>query len=201
MSNFISLLSSAVIQLLLFSLVPFLWWVATARNTNFFKWLGLKKPVFCGSRLKLFAAVVGAAGVYIAAMFLIMTSSAAGTTTATSQFSNGGLAAVPSVLLYAVIQTSLSEEIFFRGFLCKRLSARLGFSAGNIIQSLLFGLLHGVPFGVASGKWSVCVLLTLLPAAMGYFQGWLNEKKSAGSIFPSWALHALMNVISALSVI
>ena len=42
-----------------------------------------------------------------------------------------------------MIQTGLSEEILFRGFLGKRLIAKFGFAVGNVVQGLLFGTLHG----------------------------------------------------------
>ncbi len=134
-------------------------------------------------------------------MFLIMTTLLGNVTTGTSQFAGKGLSVIPSIIIYAVIQTSLSEELFFRGFLCKKLVNCFGFIAGNIIQSILFGLLHGIPFGLATGKWYIYILLTMLPAIIGFTQGWLNEKKANGSIIPSWILHGLMNILSALSTI
>ena len=36
---------SSVVQIILFALIPFIWWLVTARKKmNFFKWIGLKKP-------------------------------------------------------------------------------------------------------------------------------------------------------------
>ena len=64
--------------------------------------------------------------------------------TATSDFAGMGLSALPSAILYAFVQTAFAEEILFRGFLLKRLVAKLGFKNGNAIQSILFGLLHGI---------------------------------------------------------
>ena len=63
----------------------------------------------------------------------------------------------------------------------------------------MFGLLHGIPFGFATNNILVTILLTLLPGAFGWFQGWINEKYSSGSIIPSWIIHSLMNILSALS--
>lgn len=201
MSDFLSLLFSSMIQLVAFCFIPFVWWLITDRKTNFFNWIGLKKPVFKGSKFKIFGVIISVAGLYIVAMFFILSTLLGDVTTATSQFAGKGLSTLPSILVYAIIQTSLSEELFFRGFLCKRLVNCFGFMVGNIIQSLLFGLLHGIPFGLATGKWFVCVLLTILPAIIGFTQGWLNEKKANGSIVPSWILHGLMNILSALSTI
>lgn len=36
--------ASSIIQIVLFTLIPFIWWMVTARkNTNFFEWIGLKR--------------------------------------------------------------------------------------------------------------------------------------------------------------
>lgn len=201
MLDFLSLLSSSIIQLVTFCLIPFIWWLITDRKTNFFNWIGLKKPIFKDNKLKIFGIIIVVAGLYIVAMLLILTTLLSGITTATNQFAGKGLSAVPLILIYAIIQTSLSEELLFRGFLCKRFINRFGFIVGNIMQSIMFGLLHGIPFGLATGKWFVCVLLTIFPAFIGFTQGWLNEKKADGSIIPSWILHGLMNTLSALLTI
>lgn len=201
MSDFNSIIISTVLQLAALTLIPFIWWLITARKTSFFEWIGLKKPVISGSKLKLILVIIAGAAAYIAVMFFIMSKMMGDTETATSQFAGKGLAAIPSILVYAIIQTSLSEEIFFRGFLCKRLVKKFGFTAGNLMQAFLFGLLHGIPFGMVTGKWYILVLLTIIPAGIGFLQGWMNEKKAAGSIIPSWIMHALMNIMSAVSVI
>lgn len=201
MTDLISLLISAAVQLALFCLIPFIWWLVTARRTNFFRWMGLKRPEFAGAKWKIFGIILAGALAYIAAMYLMAVTLLRGVQTAASQFAGKGLAAIPAILVYAMVQTSLSEELFFRGFLCKRFAARLGFKAGNLLQAVLFGLCHGIPFGLATGNWLVCILLTALPTGIGCLQGWLNERKAGGSIVPSWMLHGLMNLLSALATI
>ena len=70
---------------------------------------------------------------------------------ATNQFyGQGGKALIPA-LIYAFLQTSLSEEIFFKGFLTKRFVNKFGFQIGNGLQSLLFGLMHGAMLISSSG--------------------------------------------------
>ena len=57
---------------------------------------------------------------------------------ATSKFSGLGVKAIPAVIVYAVFNTSMPEEILFRGFLLKRLSNKFGFTVSNIIQKQLY---------------------------------------------------------------
>lgn len=199
MSGFISLLFSAVLQLFLFSIIPLIWWLITDRKTSFFTWIGLKKPVLKIKAAKLCLIIIGACVIYTLAMIGIMNTLFDPDKTANSQFSGQGIGALPKILVYAVIQTGLSEEIFFRGFLCKRLANKIGFIPANTIQSLCFGLAHGIPFGLVSGNVLVLIICTILPGALGYVQGWMNEKCAGGSIVTSWILHSAMNILSALS--
>ena len=44
MNLLIQTLINSIIQIALFSLIPFIWWLITARKKmNFFEWIGLKK--------------------------------------------------------------------------------------------------------------------------------------------------------------
>lgn len=194
------IIQSAILQLAFFAILPFLWWLLTAREKeSFFKWIGLKKPVTKASIRKLIVLVLIVFVAYgVLSMQII--SRIETDNMATNQFYKQGWAALPAIIFYAVIQTGLSEEIFFRGFLGKRLISKCGFAIGNTVQALVFGLLHGLPIGLASGNIWAAISLTLLPGAMGWFQGWMNEKRFSGSILPSWMLHSLMNIVSALSV-
>ncbi|SPJ29985.1 hypothetical protein TRM7615_03512 [Falsiruegeria mediterranea M17] len=66
--------------------------------------------------------------------------------------------------LVNLLMTCLTEEAFFRGFLQKALTARIGMAGGIAAASLLFGLVH-FPAGPA-----VVVFATLLGAACGLGQ-------------------------------
>lgn len=192
---------NSILQVVFFSIIPLLWWLLTSRKKeSFFKWIGLKKPIIKGSMLKFIALILVISVGYIFLTSIIMNKLMSNTDMATNQFYKQGWIALPSILFYAVIQTGLSEEVFFRGFLGKRLINKYGFIVGNTVQAIIFGFLHGIPFGVATGNILVAILLTLLPCAFGMFQGWINEKYSSGSIIPSWIIHSLMNILSALSV-
>ena len=191
-------LAGAVFQLLLFSLIPFIWWLIFARKKeSYFKWIGIKKMVHekrIGNTLLI--TVLAVAG-YTVLTTLCIKMVSDGITTAGSQFAGKGFIAIPAALAYGYIRTGLSEEIVFRGFLLKRTMNKFGFGAGNLLQAILFGLLHGIPFGLATHNIAVTVLLTILPGVFGWFQGWLNEKRCGGSIVSSWLLHGTMNFIVA----
>lgn len=117
--------------------------------------------------------------------------------TAVSAFAGQGASAVPAILSYAVVRTSLSEELLFRGFLLKRLVGKFGFTIGNITQSILFGLIHGIAFFRAAGL-QAAIGLVILTASIGYVMGYINERKAGGSILPSWCIHAAANVLAGL---
>lgn len=190
------MLSSAA-QALLFTLIPFLFWLITARKKqSFFAWLGLRKP-HCAKPGITLVITAAATASYILAMAFCFRMLPVGVTMAGAQYAGQGLSSVLPVLFYAFVRTALSEEILFRGFLLKRLQDRFGFRLANVLQALLFGLMHGLPFGLAAKRVSVFILLTVLPGLFGAYQGWVNEKQCHGSILPSWLLHGCMNFVTA----
>lgn len=195
-------LLGALIQLCLFTLIPWLWWLNIGRtNSRFTSWLGLKKMTRRKHLGKLLILTLVVVIGYSALTFLCVHFVSDHITTAGSQFAGLGLQAVPAACFYAYIRTGLSEEIFFRGFLLKCLTNQLGFQKANLVQALIFGFMHGIPFGLATQQLLVSVLMTLLPGAFGWYQGWLNEKGCGGSILPSWLLHGTMNfVVTCLSL-
>lgn len=108
--------------MVLFSIIPLVWWLITARKKeSFFKWLGLKRPenkngknlIFSTLIIMLVCFAVGELAVWFRG----------DVAAAESAYKGMGVAALPSVLVYSYLQTGLSEEILFRGFLLKRLSA------------------------------------------------------------------------------
>ena len=191
-------LIGSVMQVLLFAAVPVIVWLITARKREaFFAWIGLRKPV-CENVPKTVLLTVIVTLLYIGAMTLCYRMLPEGVTTAGSQFAGQGFAALPALFFFAFLRTALSEEILFRGFLLKRLQNRLGFAAGNTVQALLFGLMHGIPFGIVTKSGLTFLLLTLIPGLFGWYQGWLNEKRCGSSIVPSWLLHGCLNLVTGI---
>ena len=104
---------------------------------------------------------------------------------ATFVFNHRGFAGIPAALVYAIVGTSLPEEIFFRGFLLKRLQDRFGFLPANLTQAICFGAVHGLLLAGA-GNWLVTLIIVLIEMVIGYCLGWLNERRSGGSLYTSW---------------
>lgn len=194
MELLVNKLISSILQIVLFIIIPLVWWAVSARKkTSFWSWIGLKKigPAK-GKNLYLWMGVV-IVGFLLLSLFILPLVP----DTAASEFSGLGIAALPAALVYAFLNTALPEEIIFRGFLLKRCSAKLGFSIGNTIQSVLFGLLHGVMFFTITGP-VMALLIVIFTGAIGWFMGLINEKKASGSILPSWLIHGIANTFSAL---
>lgn len=197
MELIISKLVSSVLQIVLFTLVPFIWWLATARKKeSFFSWIGFKKIDKASSKnVGVISSVVAVC--FMLLSFFILFEVKGIEAMATSDFTDMGASAIPAIIVYAVLNTSLPEEILFRGFLLKRISNRFGFGVANFIQSVVFGMMHGLMFvkytGVVTGT-AITVFTTAIAWAMGY----INEKKANGSILPSWGMHAAANIFSGM---
>lgn len=195
MNLIISKLISSVIQIILFTIIPFIWWLITAqKECSFLKWIGLKKAEVSKNKTMLWIVCISAAFLILSGVILIFLK---GVETATSDFSSLGMSAIPAILIYAIFNTALPEEILFRGFLLKRISNRFGFNAGNAIQALLFGLMHGIMF-ISSVGVLLAIIVILFTGAIGWFMGYTNEKKADGSILPSWCIHAIANIFSGI---
>lgn len=202
MSLFISTLVSAVIQVILLSLVPFIWWLIFHRKKeSFFSFVGIKKPD--KSKVKsIFIAMIGVLLV-CEGLGIIEKYCLRGFETADSTFSGMGISAIGSVIVYAFVQTAFSEEIFFRGFLLKRLSAKLGLAIGSKITAVIFGAMH-VALVYATGRTlGIISFVTLLvyPMVVSLLLTWVNEKKANGSILPGWFIHGIINLIEGIGKI
>lgn len=165
------------------------------KKQNFFSWIGLKK-IQTEKKTALLLWFFGAAAAFgLTSLLLPWIAKGTEDALATARFSGLGWSALPAVAVYAVLSTAFWEECLFRGFLLKRLGHRFGFLVGNTVQAAVFGLMHGVLFFAAVGVLRV-LLVTLLTGLIGWGLGYLNEKQAGGSIFPSWAIHALSNLIA-----
>ncbi|MDO5500851.1 MAG: CPBP family intramembrane metalloprotease [Propionibacteriaceae bacterium] len=193
MTNLVPQLISAVLQIAVLLLIPFIWWLVRARKQQgFFRWLGWQRPriarpgplvLIMGATLAVFAAL-GVA--FIPAVGQ----------TSRSPLTGLGFAGLGAGLIYAVAQTAFAEECLFRGFIGRRVAARCGFQVGNLVQAICFGLAHMVPFLLLGMNPLISAGTGLYSGAIGWIMGWLNERMAGGSLLPSWILHALANLLS-----
>ena len=200
MDLFINQLFSSIATILVMLLLPLIWWLVTARKEqNFFSWIGLKR-IQTEKKTTLLLWFLGAAAAFgLTSLLLPWITKGTEAALATARFSGLGWSALPAVTVYAFLSTAFWEECLFRGFLLKRLAHRFGFPAGNAAQAVVFGLMHGVMFFASVGVLRA-LLVTLLTGLIGWGLGYLNEKQAGGSIFTSWAIHALSNLIAGMYV-
>ena len=197
MVNLIQQMTNALIQIVLFMLLPFIWWFVTARRkSSFLDWIGFKPLKDTGNHKMWLWIFLGLLSFTIFS-YLVLYTTVKDLKTATSSFAGLGLQALPAVLIYSLFQTSLPEELLFRGFLLKRFSVCLPFGVANTIQAALFGLLHGLMF-ITEVSWLQTLVIILCTGGIAAYLGFVNEKKSGGSILASWIMHALANVVTGM---
>ena len=191
---------SAILQVLVFTAIPFfVYLVAYRRVRGFFDYIGLRRPE---RRTMLYATLLAVAFVLPVLVLLSYSPSVREVVTAPNtvvgRLRSYGFSGVAVALLglKALVQTSLSEEILFRGFVAKRLISWLGFTWGNLLQALLFGLVHLLLFVGQEFSFPIAAGVVLLTGLGGWTSGYLNERLGNGSILPSWWMHGLTNAIT-----
>ena len=196
MIMFVNKIISSIMQIILFAIIPFFWWLITARKkSHFCEWIGLKR-IHDKKEDKISFWLIGTSLAFISSTVLILWL-VRNVETATSEFAGLGITAIPPIVVYAVFNTSFPEELLFRGFLLKRLSAKFGFTIGNFVQALLFGIIHGLMFFSAIGIIKAIAVI-LFTGGIAWVIGYINERKAAGSILPGWIIHAAANLVSGI---
>lgn len=194
MNLLINKVLSSVLQIILFGIIPFAWWVITARkHQKFTEWIGLKK--IQGDK-KTLVGIITVSIVFLVSGVLTLYA-IRDIETATSEFTGLGVAATPAIVIYATFNTAFPEELLFRGFILKRLTNKFGFNIANFIQALLFSLLHGAMFFMLVGVLKT-ILIIIFTGIIAWFMGYINEKNANGSIIPSWIIHTVSNLFSGI---
>lgn len=194
MNLFINKIVSSILQIILFAIIPFIWWLVTARKQQkFSQWIGLKKIE--GGKKTLVAIIIVAVAFLLSGALTLY--AIRDVETAASEFAGLGIKAIPAIVVYATFNTAFPEELLFRGFLLKRMEKKFRFSIANLTQALLFGLLHGVMFFSLVGVIKA-ILIIVFTGAVAWFMGYINEKNSNGSIIPSWIIHTISNLFSGI---
>lgn len=198
--NSISEFIGAIFQVLIFTLIPFLvYLIKNKKAKGFLNYIGLKKSTRKANMLAIIACLLFAAPPLILTLISsefkeIMLDS----NSITGKFNEMGLGmhSVFILLIIAIFKTSFAEEIFFRGFIAKRLISIIGFRNGNILQALIFGIIHTGLFAMTTQNPFFLTAIFIIPALGAYVSVILNEKYADGSIIPGWISHALANILS-----
>lgn len=189
---------STVLQLLVFTMIPFVVYLITKRTSKgFWNYIGLKPS----NRKANGTAVLASLIFLLPPIFLLMLNEdfreiMTDPKSISGHFREMGFS-VPVLImiaLTAILKTALAEEILFRGFLAKRLVAWLGYSAGNFVQGLLFGLLHLALFATIQANLFFLIFIFLFSGLGAYVSVYINEKMADGSIVPGWISHAIANL-------
>lgn len=194
--NILELLKESLSQIVFFSFIPFIWWLITARKKeNLFSWVGLKKVD--GNYKKIFICIFIFVFSCIISQVFLIPRLIPDNVTVQSSYAGKGVSVLIPILLFSMINTGLSEEIFFRGFLGKRLCSKFGFSTGNLIQGLLFGIVHGAMFVIVTTPFKALIII-IITGFSGWLLGYATEKASGGSIIPAWLIHGIGNFILSI---
>ena len=107
-----------------------------------------------------------------------------------------------SGFIYCFVSAGGSEEILFRGLIAKKMYFWFGKFKGNIVQALIFWLMHLVIFRFVTGHWFSWVqfFVFVVSFGLGLLFGYLNFRKNGESIWPSWIAHGVANYFSFLTL-
>lgn len=201
MTEIINEAISAILQVIAFSLIPFAAFLFRKNKAvTFFTYIGLYHP----TRKSVRYAVVTSLLFVLAGVTMIFLDAGVREIVINPPSVTGKIRAVEAtgialalIAIIAVVKTSLAEEILFRGFIARRLISLWGYTAGNVVQSLIFGLVHLVLFWKLMNPTILAVaFIFVLSTLAGWVIGMIKEKYAHGSIVPGWIAHALGNTIS-----
>lgn len=204
MNELINEILSTAIQVVAFSLIPFIFFLLRRdKSVSFFRFVGLYRPtnksmVYVPVAALLFL-IIGIGLIFVDESKEVLFSP----NSVTGKLRSMGFSAttVLILLVIALLKTSFAEEILFRGFLARQLINKLGFTKGNILQAIIFGSIHLLLFWAITGATIVLlVLIFIFSTAAGWTIGYIQEKFANGSIIPGWAAHGLGNTLSYMII-
>ena len=122
----VSSIVTAIINLIVFSLIPFIWWFCRHRKKEkFIRWIGIYTPCL---KSKWWVLLIFAVLYYFFYSFdftrLVDSSTLEyienSESVSANAFAGLGIAAILPALIENFIANGVAEEILYRGFLCKR---------------------------------------------------------------------------------
>lgn len=201
MNQLVNEIISTTIQVALFTLIPFIFFLFRKhKSVTFLNYVGLFKPTRKSVSYVLLASILFLAG-GLGMIFLDESIKQAvfSPPSVTGILRTMGLSVTSIIILLivAIFKTALAEEILFRGLIAKQLINKLGFRTGNLIQATIFGIIHLLLFWTLTKTTLIFLLFSFL---FSFFVGWtigyIKEKYANGSIIPGWIAHATGNTLS-----
>ncbi|MEZ4772646.1 MAG: CPBP family intramembrane glutamic endopeptidase [Bacteroidia bacterium] len=195
-------LISSILQLLVFAAIPFVvYLIREKKATGFLDWCGLKSSPQKANMMALLVILLLTGPIILLNQLSpefreIMLDPKS--VTGKIRLMGAGWETIVTIFLVALIKTALAEELFFRGFVAKRLIALWGLQTGNIVQAIIFGAIHTLLFAFVTPNLFFLVVIFIFPAVGSYFMVVINEKMAGGSIIPGWIAHGLANIFSYL---
>ncbi len=191
---------SVVQQVAVFFLIPLVFYlIKRPKLLSFWQYLGLTPSTRKANLLAL------ALSLFLGTFMLVLASTQAAiadimthpnSVTGAIRQLGFGAEAVLTIALVAILKTAFAEEVFFRGFLAKRLIAMTNFWTGNVIQAVIFGAIHSLLFATMTTNFWFLALIFVVPTLGALVKTYLNEKLANGSIVPGWIAHASGNVLA-----
>lgn len=176
-------------QVAVFALVPLAYWLNASRpEGSLLRWLGFRRVKHGADPLVLGATVRAGLGFLGSALLDRSSATMAGE----------GYFLWLAVLLVAVVQTALSEEIFFRGFMLAWLSGKRGGPLlANLTQALLCGLVRSTAHWLFVDRdVAACLAAFALGVGPALMVGWVRQR--TGSLLLPWAAHGAGNLIAGV---
>lgn len=182
-----------VINILLFSLIP--WIIYVCRNRTY-------KGFFYSIGLFITKVNVKKIGcIYVIMYFisfgslLVLTKIDRSMVMQSVNVRENGLQWNIMYLLFFGIKTGVSEEILCRGFIGRKLIDKLGFDKGNFTQAFLFGIFHIINLSQLGILRTIHRILNAF--LVGLVLGYVMEKEAKKSIIPGIVAHASYNIVSS----
>ena len=198
-------LLSTILQIGIFTLIPFLFFVFRKDKTQrFFQFIGFNKPpiksIVYVIFISLLFVLIGIGVIFIddgIRQVVITPPSITGNLREMGLHINS----IMILLIIALFKTSLAEEILFRGFIAKQLVEKFSFKIGNLLQSIIFGCIHLLLFwALTKANYLPLIFIFIFSTLAGWSIGYVKEKYANGSIIPGWIAHAIGNTISYFTI-
>lgn len=201
MNPLVNEIISTVIQLVLFALIPFVFFLLRRdKSVTFFNYIGWYRPEKNAVAYALSASIlfiISGLGMIFFSQNIKDALFSPPSVTGTLRTMGPTGTSVLILITVAVFKTALAEEILFRGFFAKQLIKRLGFRTGNLVQAILFGAIHLLLFWALTKATVIFLLFSFLFSFVaGWTIGYIMQCRAGGSIIPGWIAHAVGNILS-----